>query len=171
MPIRPRVPIGAMRTIHHTTFWTTVRAASVNSRKGSAALPTLTAAMPMAPETMMSWRMLKSTSELRPPASSAAVLTSRPRKFTGTSPVRNPIQLPCESGAEVLSEAASAWLPGWMTTPRTSPMSTAMRAVRANHSRVDTASLAALVTLRRLPMLAMIAVMTNGTTAALSRVT
>ena len=163
--------MGAMRTIHQTTFCTTARAASVNSRNGSAALPTLTAAMPMAPETMMSWRMLKLTSEVRAPDSSGAVATSSPRKFTGISPVRKPSQLPCESGAPALSDAASAWAPGCMTMPMMSPRTTAMRAVSANHSRVDTASLAALVTLRRLPMLAMIAVITSGTTAALSMVT
>ncbi|SIJ69796.1 Uncharacterised protein [Mycobacteroides abscessus subsp. abscessus] len=171
MPMRPSVPIGAIRTIHHTTFWTTASAASANSRKGSAALPTLTAAIPRAPETMMSWRTLKSTSETSAPVSPGAVETSRPRKLTGMSPVRNPIQLPSCSGAWPCRELASAWTPGCMMRAMSRPMTTAMKAVSANHSSVETARRAALVTFLRLPMLAMIAVMMSGTTAALRRVT
>ena len=48
------------------------------------------------------------------------------------------------------------------------PMVTAISAVMANQTRVCTASLAALVTWRRVAMLTMIAVSTSGTTTTCS---
>ncbi len=82
-----------------------------------------------------------------------------------------PDPAPSCSGAWPCRELASAWTPGRMMRAMSRPMTTAMKAVSANHSGVETARRAALVTFLRLPMLAMIAVMMSGTTAALRRVT
>ncbi len=94
-PMRPKVPSGAMRMIHHSTRWMTFSSDSVKTRKGSAFLPALSAAMPMTAATTMTWRMLKPTlDENVPSAAPGEVLTVRPRKFCGIRPSRKFHQVP-----------------------------------------------------------------------------
>ena len=52
-PIRPTVPSGARRMIHHRTFWMTASAEAFRARKGAAGLPTFRAAMPTAKKNAM----------------------------------------------------------------------------------------------------------------------
>ncbi len=94
-PIRPKVPMGAMRMIHHSTRWMTLSSDSVNARKGSAFLPALSAAMPTATAITMTCRMLKLTLEENVPSvAPGLVLTLRPRKFCGIRPSRKFHQVP-----------------------------------------------------------------------------
>ena len=64
-----------------------------------------------------------------------------------------------------------AWAPGLVISPITMPIVTAISEVMANQTRVCTASLAALVTWRRLAIDTITAVSTNGTTTTRSRST
>src|SRR6476661_1439482 len=143
------VPSGAMRMIHHRTFWMTAKADALRFRKGSAALPTLRAATPTAMAMTRIWRTLKLTEVLTVVAALALSVTvelaPRPRKFLGNRPIRNDHQSP------VLPAYLASWVmpvfaPGCRSTPSPMPIRTAIRDVMANHSRVFHASLAALET-------------------------
>ena len=57
-----RVPIGASRMTHHSTFWTIASAERTRPRNGSAGSPTLSAAMPMAADSTISCSTLKDRS-------------------------------------------------------------------------------------------------------------
>ena len=167
MPIRPTVPSGAMRMIHHSTFWMTSSVEAEKSRKGLAFSPSLRAATPTAIEMTRICRMLKLTEVDREPSSAAVVEADRPRKLEGISPCRKAHQLPVLPSYS----GGAAWpvpTPGCMTAPITSPITTAMNEVMANHSRVLAASRAALVTCARFAIEATTAKNTRGTTAARS---
>ena len=166
-PIRPKVPSGARRMIHHSTRWMTLSSDSVKARNGSALRPPLSAAMPTTTAITMICRMLKFTEEVMAPpaAGSATLFTPMPRKFCGIRPSRKFHHVPTVCGA-AFSRPVPACAPGWMVMPSTMPIDTAMKAVIANQSRVWPARRAAFCTRRRFEMLATIAVKTSGTTAA-----
>ena len=71
----------------------TARAEAFRARNGSAALPTLSAAMPTAIAITRIWRTLKLTAVVATP-SVTVVVAPRPRKFFGNSPVRKAHQSP-----------------------------------------------------------------------------
>ena len=158
------MPIGASRMTHHSTFCTIASTERVKDTKGSAAAPTLSAAIPTAAEITMSCRTLNE-------APSAEV--SRPRKFAGTRPSRKSHQEPVVGGGAAAVVSTELWRPGSVSRPRPRPMpiATAINAVVPNHSSVCPASRAALDTCSRLAMLTMIAVTINGTTITRSSAT
>ena len=167
----PRVPSGARRMIHQTTFCTTASAARTTARKGSAGAPTLSAAMPTAAETTSTCSTLKPREVWTVSGSTTEEETCRPRKLAGTRPVRKPSHEPCVPVYASAGAAAPLPAPGWTTRPSTRPTVTAIRAVIPNHSSVFHASRAALETSRRLAIEEITAVTMSGTTAALSRLT
>lgn len=69
-PMSAAVPIGARRMIHHSTFWTTARADSVNLMKTSACSPTFSAAMPKAMDSTRICSTLMETLPLKPASTS-----------------------------------------------------------------------------------------------------
>src|SRR5690625_801846 len=98
------VPIGANRMIHQSTFCTMDSSEALNVRNGSADLPTFSAAIPIAIDTTINCRMLKSrpvTTSVTPPEPSVwtSDSASRLRMFCGTSPVRKAHQSPVDDGA------------------------------------------------------------------------
>jgi len=82
----------------------------------------------------------------------------------GKRPVRNAHQSP-DLPEYSASPEMSVLAPGCSSMPSPMPISTAIRDVMANHSRVFQASLAALETSRRLEMELTTAVKIRGTTA------
>ena len=153
------VPIGAKRMIHHRTVWMTLRKDSVNRRNGSAARPALTAATPMAREMTKICRTLK----VRPTVSSSGSnLPVRPMMLAGTMDCKKPIQEPVWVGAAAVEGSMLVPAPGRSTSAATMPASTEKNAVMANHTSVEIASRAALVTLRRLATEVTTAVKTSG---------
>jgi len=126
--------------------------------------------MPITSETTRICRMLKFTAVVTVSGSTTLELVSRPRKFTGIRPLRNPSHEP--SLPEYVP--GCSWpvpTPGCAMTPSSMPITTAINAVMANHNRVFHARRAALETSRRLAMEEITAVTTSGTTAALRMVT
>ena len=168
LPSRPMVPIGARRMIHHSSFWMIASTERENVRNGAAFSPTLSAATPTTIAITRICSTLNVGEEASAPSSPAVVLTVRPRKFAGTREVRKSSQ----PTSLAWYDAGAVWpvpTPGCSTTPTARPMSTAMRLVMANHSRVLAARRAALVTWARLAMEATTAKKTSGTTVAFSR--
>jgi hypothetical protein len=149
--------------IHQVIFWKTSSAPRVKLRNGSAFSPTASAAAPRTMPITTSCRMLKLT-ELEIPASLCDVDTSSPKMLPGMIDSRKSSQLPLLEGSLAPPRSTPACRPGLVIRPMVMPITTAIRAVIANQTSVCTASLAALVTWRRLAMLTMIAVSTSGTT-------
>ncbi|CAM2979729.1 hypothetical protein STAL104432_09970 [Streptomyces albus] len=84
VPIRPIVPIGASRMIHHSAFWSSVSTESPSFRMGSAFSPSFSAAIPTTTAMKTIWRTFSSVK---------GVMMS-----VGMIPVRKSSQEPCVSG-------------------------------------------------------------------------
>ena len=145
--------------IHQVIFWNTARPLRTTPRNSSAGSPTASAAAPSTMPSTTSWSTLKDS-----PLES----DSSPRMLAGTIELRKSRQEPVRLGASAPAVPMVALAPGLVSRPMVIPMVTAIRAVTANQTRVWTASLAALVTCRRLAMLTMMAVSTSGTTTTWS---
>ena len=157
MPIRPSVPSGASRMIHHSAFWTTASTERLSARKPSAASPTDSAAAPASAAMNTTCSTLPSLN---------AVTGS-----VGTMPVRKSVQPPVVSGAAAAPRSRLTPTPGSVIRPSTIARVTAISDVAMNHSSVRTASRAAFVSPRRFAMLTTTAVNTSGGTASLSSCT
>jgi hypothetical protein len=113
------------------------------------------------------WSTLKLTEVVTAPDSATVELAPSPRKFLGNRPTRKAHQSP-DLPEYLASSEMPVLAPGCSRTPRPMPISTAIRDVMANHSRVFQASLAALDTWRRFEMELTTAVKIRGTTAVCS---
>ncbi len=154
VPIRPMVPIGASRMIHHSAFWSSVSTDSPRPRIGSAFSPSLSAAIPTTTAMKTIWSTFSSVN---------GVITS-----VGMIPVRKSSQDPWVSGLAASAAERPVPEPGLVTRPMASPIATAISEVAMNQSRVRVASRAALCTLRRLVIEMVIAKNTSGATASFS---
>ena len=91
--------------------------------------------------------------------------------FSGTTPARNAHHEPVDDGASAAAASTPAPTPGLTHRPMRMPAMTEISDVAANHSSVDTARRAALVTLRRFATDVMTAVTTSGGTISFSSCT
>ena len=158
--------MGASRMIHHNTTCTIFSRDSVNRRNGSAALPALSAAMPMAMEITMSCNALKSRA-----TEPFFSLAPNPKILLGITEFKNPSHDPVVAGSWAALASTPAPTPGWMRIPRIIAEVTARNAVTANHMRVCAASRAALVTCLRLAIDVTTAVNISGAIITLSSCT
>ena len=91
--------------------------------------------------------------------------------FSGTTPARNAHHEPVVDGASAAAASTPAPMPGLSHRPMRMPATTEAKAVAANHSSVEMARRAALVTLRRFATDVMTAVTTSGGTISFSSCT
>ena len=141
----------------------TLRKDSVKRRNGSAALPAFTAAMPMAKEITSSCRAPK-LRETSPSLKEAP----RPMKLLGSMDCRNAVHEPTCDGSAAVAASTDVPTPGLSTSATRMPAITEKNAVMANHTSVDMASEAALVTLRRFATEVTTAAKMSGGTMTLS---
>lgn len=139
---------------HHRAFWSSSSTASLRVRIGCAFSPRESAAIPATAAMKTICRTLS--------------WVNGSITFSGMIPVRKSSQEPACSGSLPSFGVRPVPAPGLVIRPIARPMATAISDVIMNQSRVRVASLAALLTLRRLVMDTRIAKKTSGATASFS---